>query len=126
MKIICEGSVTMSLLKSGCSLVRHTPLAYTLPMNTHDFNELTESIRQAGQIRRGHMQASRRFVLDEPDVAVIRHKYGMSQEAFASLMGIRVATLRNWEQGRRKPHGPAKVLLTIADRQPDAILAALT
>jgi putative transcriptional regulator len=95
-------------------------------MNTHDFNELTESIRQAGQIRRGEMNASRRFVLEEPDVAVIRQKYGMSQEAFASLMGIRVATLRNWEQGRRKPHGPAKVLLTIADRQPDAILAALT
>jgi putative transcriptional regulator len=95
-------------------------------MNTQDFEELLESVRQAGKIKRGEMPASRRFVMDEPDVAVIRQKYGMSQEAFASLMGISVATLRNWEQGRRKPQGPAKVLLTIAARQPDAILAALT
>lgn len=94
-------------------------------MKTQDFEELLESVRQAGKIKRGEMQASRRFVMDEPDVAVIRQKYEMSQESFSSLMGISVATLRNWEQGRRKPHGPAKVLLTIADRQPDAILAAL-
>jgi len=103
----------------------HTPMAYISPMNTTDFEDLKESIRQAGRIRRGEMQASRRFVIDEPDVAVIRRKYDMSQEAFAALMGISVATLRNWEQGRRKPHGPAKVLLTIADRQPAAILEAL-
>jgi putative transcriptional regulator len=95
-------------------------------MNNHDFEELLESVRQAGKIKRGEMQASRRFVLDEPDVAVIRQKYEMSQESFASLMGISVSTLQNWEQGRRKPHGPARVLLTIADRQPEAILAALT
>jgi putative transcriptional regulator len=95
-------------------------------MKNHDFEELLESVRQAGKIKRGEMQASRRFVLDEPDVAVIRQKYEMSQESFASLMGISVSTLQNWEQGRRKPHGPARVLLTIADRQPEAILAALT
>lgn len=95
-------------------------------MKPQDFEELLESVRQAGKIKRGEMPASRRFVMDEPDAAVIRQKYGMSQEAFASLMGISVATLRNWEQGRRKPQGPAKVLLTIAARQPEAILAALT
>jgi putative transcriptional regulator len=94
-------------------------------MKTQDFEELLESVRQAGKIKRGEMQASRRFVMAEPDVAVIRKKYEMSQESFASLMGISVATLQNWEQGRRKPHGPARVLLTIVDRQPEAILAAL-
>lgn len=94
-------------------------------MNTTDFSDLKQSIRQAGKIKRGEMQASRRFVIEEPNVSDIRHKYDMSQDAFAALMGISVATLRNWEQGRRKPHGPAKVLLTIADRQPAAILEAL-
>lgn len=94
-------------------------------MKTQEFEELLESVRQAGKIKRGEMQASRRFVMNEPDVSSIRHKYDMSQDAFAALMGISVATLRNWEQGRRKPQGPAKVLLTIADRQPAAILEAL-
>ena len=44
------------------------------------------------------------------------------QDKFASLMGISVATLRNWEQGRRKPEGPARVLLRVASKHPEAIL----
>ncbi len=90
------------------------------------FNELLESVRQAGQIRKGQSKASRHTVIEEPDVHAIREKYKMSQQEFSSLLGISVATLRNWEQGRRKPQGPARVLLKIAEKNPKAILHSLS
>ena len=58
------------------------------------------------------------------DVAVIRERLGLSQEAFASFLGVSVGTLRNWEQGRREPHGPARALLLIADKKPRAFREA--
>lgn len=58
-------------------------------------------------------------------VSVIRKQLGLSQEQFAALMGVSVGTLRNWEQGRREPHGPARSLLLVASREPAAVLKAL-
>jgi putative transcriptional regulator len=52
------------------------------------------------------------------DVQAIRKKTGLSQAAFASRIGVPVATLRNWEQGHRSPTGPARVLLALLDRNP--------
>ena len=52
------------------------------------------------------------------DVAALRRFTGLSQEAFARALGISVHTLRNWEQGRRMPEGPALALLRIAARHP--------
>ena len=60
------------------------------------------------------------------EVPAIRKALGLSQEQFAGLMGVSVATLRNWEQGRREPHGPARSLLLVASREPAALLKALT
>lgn len=60
------------------------------------------------------------------EVPAIRKELGLSQEQFAGLMGVSVATLRNWEQGRREPHGPARSLLLVASREPAAVLKALT
>ena len=48
----------------------------------------------------------------------------MTQDRFASRFGISTATLRNWEQGRRRPEGPARALLTIIDREPEAVRRA--
>lgn len=86
------------------------------------FNELVESIREAGSIRRGERSASRAFVVDGPNIKQVRSNYDLTQSQFAAMLGISVATLRNWEQGRRTPHGPARVLLQVAARHPDAIL----
>jgi len=86
------------------------------------FEELLESVRQGGQILRGERRPSRVFTAAEPDARKIRDRYGLSQEKFARLMGISVATLRNWEQGRRSPEGPAKVLLLVAAKHPEAVL----
>jgi putative transcriptional regulator len=86
------------------------------------FEELLESVRQGGQILRGERRPSRVFTTTEPDARKIREVYGLSQAKFARLMGISVATLRNWEQGRRRPDGPAKVLLRVAAKHPEAVL----
>ena len=59
------------------------------------------------------------------DVRSVRAKLGMSQQRFAERFGISTATLWNWEQGRRQPEGPARVLLTIIDREPKAVRRAL-
>lgn len=58
------------------------------------------------------------------DVSHIRHNLGLSQQAFATFMGVSVATLRNWEQGRREPHGSARSLLLIAEKVPSAFRKA--
>jgi putative transcriptional regulator len=86
------------------------------------FQELMESVRQGGRILRGERKPSRAIRLAEPDVRKIRRAYGLSQQKFAALMGISIATLRNWEQGRRRPQGAARVLLRIAAKHPQAVL----
>lgn len=95
-------------------------------MNDEMFNELLESVKQAGDIQKGKSKPARHTLIKEPNVSAIREKYDMTQQEFATLLGISVATLRNWEQGRRKPQGPAKVLLKIAEKRPKAILESLT
>ena len=58
------------------------------------------------------------------DVPHIRRGLGFSQPEFALFMGVSVATLRNWEQERREPHGPARSLLLVAAKQPAAVREA--
>ena len=94
-------------------------------MNEQLFNELLQSVEQAGKIKTGQSALARKTTIDEPDVTAIRERYKMTQQEFSSLLGISVGTLRNWEQGRRKPQGPAKVLLRIAEKKPKAILDSL-
>ena len=55
----------------------------------------------------------------------VRRKVGLSQVAFAKRIGVPVDTVRNWEQGKRLPRGPARALLRIIDRVPEAALQAL-
>ena len=86
------------------------------------FDELLESVREGGAILRGELPASREFLLEDPDVRSLRERYGLSQPKFAALLGISVGTLRNWEQGRRRPEGSARVLLRIVAKHPDAVL----
>ena len=90
------------------------------------FKELIESVKQGGAIMKGTMKPSRTFTFPESEVRKVRKQYGLSQDKFANLMGISVATLRNWEQGRRKPEGPARVLLRVAATHPDALLDIIT
>ncbi len=90
-------------------------------MKEEMFEELLESVRQAGAIMRGEQKPSRVFEVEAPDVKAIRATFGVSQDEFASLLGISVRTLENWEQKRRIPKGPARVLLEVAAVHPDAV-----
>ena len=61
-------------------------------------------------------------VVTVPSVSSIRQKTGLSQSRFATLLGVSVRTLQDWEQGRRAPSGAARTLLMVADRNPHALL----
>lgn len=91
-------------------------------MNDELFAELVASVREGGAILRGETPASRSFSVQPPDIKRIRDGFGLTQEQFAALLGISVRTLRNWEQGRRVPEGPARVLLQVAAKHPEAVL----
>lgn len=94
-------------------------------MKPEIFDELVTSIRQAGRIRRGRVRPSRRFTYRAADIAAIRDRLNRSQSEFAQMIGVSVATLQNWEQGRRVPHGPALALLRVAAANPRAVERAL-
>lgn len=78
-------------------------------------NEILDGLKA---IRKG--QGKRNAVM-LPDVQAIREGMKMSQSAFAGMLGVSARTLQDWEQGRRKPSGPALSLLRVAAVRPDAI-----
>ena len=87
------------------------------------FEQLKRSLREAEQIKRGAMKPSRVFKIDpQNDIVKVRTKLGLSQSKFAAVLGISADTLQNWEQGRRSPTGPAKVLLKVVTRHPEVLL----
>ena len=94
-------------------------------MNEADFDKLTQSIKQAGRIKRGYLKPTRIKNISPADVRAIRGRLKKSQSEFALMIGVSVATLQNWEQGRRRPEGPARALLRIAEQNPRAVAEAL-
>jgi putative transcriptional regulator len=94
-------------------------------MKDRTFRDLLKSVRQAGEIRRGRVKPGRVTKFEPDDVKAVRAKLGQSQSDFALMIGVSVATLRNWEQGRRTPDGPALALLRVAARNPKAVAEAL-
>jgi putative transcriptional regulator len=60
-----------------------------------------------------------------PDVAAVRRQLGLSQGAFAALFGIPLATVKDWEQGRRRPDAPARAYLRVIAQNPKAVRHAL-
>lgn len=77
--------------------------------------EILQGLREIKSGRHGR-------VVNLPDIASIRAKTGLSQERFATLLGVSLRTLQDWEQGRRAPSGAARTLLLIAERNPKALL----
>lgn len=94
-------------------------------MKKQDFENLVESVRQAGRIRRKETEPSRLAEYAPVNVKEVRRRLGKSQSEFARMIGVSVSTLQNWEQGRRRPDGPARALLKVAAVNPDAVAAAL-
>ncbi len=83
---------------------------------------MTRSLTPRGIVRaREHVVSAP----EEVNVRAVRRRSGLTQKAFAARYGFALGSLRNWEQGHRRPDGPARVLLTIIDREPKAVQRAL-
>lgn len=89
------------------------------------FEELMQSVQQMDTIHRGERPPSREFIVDAMSVKEIRKATGLSQVRFAQMIDVQIATLRNWEQGRRVPTGPAKALLRAIRNDPIHVIGAL-
>lgn len=94
-------------------------------MNDKDFQKLVESVKQMGAIMRGENIPHRRTVLTTVDVKALRERLGLTQNEFSGMIGVSIKTLQNWEQGRREPEGPARALLRVVEKDPQAVLSAL-
>ena len=92
--------------------------------------ELFESIKRGLEEALAHSKGERNevkvFTPQQVDVKKVREKTGLTQNQFAVTFGISLGTLRHWERGDRKPHGPALVLLNAANNAPDDLLKILT
>ncbi len=94
-------------------------------MNKKEFEKLVASVKQAGKIKRGELKASRVVDLKPMDIREVRKKLNLSQSDFALMIGVSLSTFQNWEQGRRRPEGPAQALLKVAASNPKAVIDAL-
>lgn len=89
------------------------------------FEQFKQSLQEAGKIKRKKLAPGRTFrVNPHNDVARARGKLGLSQAKFAGMVGVSLDTLQNWEQGRRRPSGPARVLLNIVATHPEVLMEA--
>ena len=87
--------------------------------------DLIASLTQAVEHARGRKKGMRVTVVDVPDVRAIRKALHMSQQRFAVSFRIPLATLKNWEQGRRNPDAPAAAYLLAIRRRPKEIMEAV-
>ena len=94
-------------------------------MNSALYKDLRKSIKEAGRIRRGKAKPSRVFRYEAVDIRKLRESVDVSQAQFARMIGVSKGTLQNWEQGRRRPRGPAKALLRVFEKDPKAVVRAL-
>ncbi len=84
--------------------------------------EILDGVREIKAFKEGKGKLITRKLSEPSDPKEIREKLNLSQSAFASLMGVSVRTVQDWEQGRREPSGPAKSLLRIAEQYPKVFL----
>lgn len=94
-------------------------------MNTA-FDRIKQGLQEAIVHAKGNEAGARIHHPRVVDVKAVRAKVGMTQEQFAASFGISTATLRHWERGDRTPRGPALVLLNVIERNPKAVIDALT
>lgn len=95
-------------------------------MKKSDFDGLIKSMEEAKHfMRTGKISGGNVHIPKDIDSAAIRAKAGLTQAAFAKQIGVSIATLRNWEQGRRNPDGPARVLLAMLAKDPNIVKRTL-
>jgi putative transcriptional regulator len=96
-------------------------------MGKKAFDSIAAGLRAAIEYAKGDKTKGRlhRVYVPQVDVGTVRANLGLSQGEFAAAFGVSVGTVRNWEQGRRRPEGPARVLLAVIDKAPKSVLDTL-
>jgi putative transcriptional regulator len=89
------------------------------------YDSIAKGLCEAIDLNKGKPVAAKTHRPEEIDVAQLRHSLGLTQSEFAAKFCISLGTLRHWERGDRKPHGPALALLHIVAKEPKAVLRAL-
>lgn len=89
------------------------------------FESIKKGLEEALDYSQGKKVMVREFHPEPVNVKSIREGTRLTQDEFAATFGISVATLRHWERGDRKPHGPALVLLNLVKKAPDTVLQVL-
>ena len=90
------------------------------------FDEIHEGLSDAIQHAKGKKNRVAEHTPEKIDVKSIREKTGMSQQRFCATFGISLGTLRHWEQGLRSPRGAARVLLKVVEKNPKAVIKAIS
>jgi putative transcriptional regulator len=95
---------------------------------TKAYESIRRGLEEALAHAKGEKTGARvhRIRIKTPDVAAIRAKSGLSQRKFAQSIGVAVGTLQGWEQGRRRPLGPARVLLALIEKRPSIVREELS
>lgn len=86
---------------------------------------ILKGLSQAVAFAKGDTAGARVTIVDVPDTRSMRRKLHMSQAKFAASFGLSLRTVQEWEQGRARPEGPARVLLTLIEREPQLVRRAL-
>ena len=89
------------------------------------FDSIAQGLHEAMEYEQGKLIDVKVHQPAEIDVAAIRKNLGLTQVEFATKFCISLGTLRHWERGDRKPHGPALALLQVVTKEPEAVLRAL-
>jgi putative transcriptional regulator len=90
-----------------------------------NFNRIMDGLTEVVEIEAGRARPARTYVPERVDVKAIRGRLHMSQSQFADHFGFTKATVQGWEQNRRQPEASARILLTVIDREPEAVARAL-
>lgn len=94
--------------------------------DTGNFDRIMAGLAEVAEIEAGESAPARLFAPAEVDVRAIRRVFGLSQDAFAMRFGLSAGSVRDWEQGRRRPDPAARTLLRIIQLEPAAVERALT
>ena len=118
-RLLVQAGVSVRLAKKTLDDLAEGKTAVVLAPKVADFETLRHRLLK-------HKVGTHQVKLRDVDVRALRARLGMSQEVFAGRYGLDIATVRNWEQGRTTPEGPAATLLQLIDSDPEKIAELLT
>lgn len=94
-------------------------------MSKKAFDKIAAGLTEALEVARGNAKPAKLYLPSQTDVRAIRRKLKLSQDGFAAEFGFTINQIRDWEQGRTKPHGSTRAYLMVIQHDPKAVLDVL-